>query len=36
MYLVEKEWGDIDWIGLAQDKENWRGLVNALMNLRVP
>jgi hypothetical protein len=26
----------MDWIDLAQDKERWRSLVNAVMNLRVP
>jgi hypothetical protein len=26
----------VDWIALAQDKERWRTLVNAAMNLRVP
>jgi hypothetical protein len=25
--------GDIDWIGLAQDRDRWRALVNAVMNL---
>jgi hypothetical protein len=36
MDLVEIGWGGVDWIGLAQDKENWRDLVNAVMNRRVP
>jgi hypothetical protein len=34
--LVEVGWGDVDWIGLAQDRDRWRALVNAVMNLRVP
>jgi hypothetical protein len=34
--LVEAGWGDVDWIGLAQDRDRWRALVNAVMNLRVP
>jgi hypothetical protein len=36
MDLGEIEWGDVDWIGVAQDRDNWRALMNVLMNLRVP
>jgi hypothetical protein len=36
MDLVLVEWGDVDWIGLDQDRDKWRALVNAVMNLRVP
>jgi hypothetical protein len=34
MDLEEVGWGDVDWIGLAQDRDRWRALVNAVMNLR--
>jgi hypothetical protein len=36
MDLVEMRWDDVDWIGLAQDKDRWRALVNSVTNLRVP
>jgi hypothetical protein len=29
-------WGDVDWIGLAQDRDTWRTFVNEILNLRVP
>jgi hypothetical protein len=36
MDLVEVGWGDVDWIGLAQDRNRRRALVNSVLNLRVP
>jgi hypothetical protein len=35
MDLGEIGWGDVDWIGLAQDRNRWRALVNSVMNLRL-
>jgi hypothetical protein len=36
MDLGEVGWGDVDWIGLAQDRNRWRALVNSVLNLRGP
>jgi hypothetical protein len=36
MDLGEVGWGDVDWIGLAQDRNRWRALVHSVLNLRVP
>jgi hypothetical protein len=34
--LGEVGWGDVDWIGLSQDRNSWRVPVNSVLNLRVP
>jgi hypothetical protein len=36
MGLEEIGWGGMGWIGLAQDRDQWKAFVNVIMNLRVP
>jgi hypothetical protein len=36
MDLREIGWGVMDYIGVAQNRDQWRALVNTVMNLRVP
>jgi hypothetical protein len=36
MDLVEVKWSDVNWIGLAQDGDKWRALMNSVLNLRAP
>jgi hypothetical protein len=36
MDFSEIGWGGMDWIDLAQDRDQWRALVNTAMKLRVP
>jgi hypothetical protein len=35
MDLRQIGWGSVEWIQLAQDRDQWRGLVNTMMNLRI-
>jgi hypothetical protein len=34
--LIEIEWSGMDWIDVALDSDQWRSMVNTVMNLRVP
>jgi hypothetical protein len=36
MDLGEVGWGDVDWIGLAQDRNKWRAVVDLVLNIQVP
>jgi hypothetical protein len=36
MDLREIEWHGVHWIDMAQDRYQWRALVNTVLNLRVP
>jgi hypothetical protein len=36
MDLQEVGWAGVDWIDMAQDRDRWRAVVRAVMNLRVP
>jgi hypothetical protein len=36
LHLKETGWVSVDWIHLAQDRNHWRALVNAIMDLQVP
>jgi hypothetical protein len=36
MNLGEMGWGDVDWFGLAQDRDKWKDLANAVINFRIP
>jgi hypothetical protein len=33
---LREEWGGTDWIALAQDRDQWRALMNTVMNRGVP
>jgi hypothetical protein len=36
MDLVEVGRGDVGWIGLTQDRDRWRAVVNSVLNFQVP
>jgi hypothetical protein len=35
-HLRDIEWSDMNWIDLTQNRDQWRALMNTIMNLRVP
>jgi hypothetical protein len=35
-WILEIGWGSMDWIDVSQNRDQWRALVNTVMNLRVP
>jgi hypothetical protein len=35
MDRVEVGWGDVDWIGLVENRNRWKALVNSVLKLRV-
>jgi hypothetical protein len=35
-WILEIGWDGMDWIKLAQDRDQWRAVVNTIMNVRVP
>jgi len=36
MDLQEMEWGDLNWIDMAQDRDRWQAFMNAVINVRDP
>jgi hypothetical protein len=36
MDLSEIGWDEVDWIEMAQDRDQWRALVNTVLNVRIP
>jgi hypothetical protein len=36
IHLGDNGWGGVDWIGLAQDTDEWKVFVNVIMNLQIP
>jgi hypothetical protein len=36
IYMQEVGWDGVAWVDMAQDRDRWRALVNAVMNFRFP